>query len=133
MRILMKSMESWNSGISCFLLIASLFIDAYGDLIKVDWLMHVNHPGSRHTVRTKRLINLIKRPIRPQSTRKNSRTIAKDFVSVLFFIFGKSTTKSSNVFFLDKKKFFNVILILVSFPMMGHFTIRWCFIISPIK
>ena len=61
------------------------FIDGYGDLIKVVWLMHVKSSGRRRTGTTKRVIKLIERRVRSQSTRKDWRTMAKDFLSVRFF------------------------------------------------
>ena len=53
--------------------------------------------GRRRAGGTKRLINLVKRPVMSQNARKSLRTMAKDFVLVLFF--GKWIIKSSNIFF----------------------------------
>ena len=49
-------------------------------------------PGTRRTEPTKRLINLVKRRVRSQNARKSSRTMAKGFVSVLFFFFFLEST-----------------------------------------
>ena len=46
--------------------------------------------GRRRIGQTKRLINLIKRRVRSQSTRKRLKNMAKDFVSVLFFLESRS-------------------------------------------
>ena len=44
--------------------------------------------GRQHTERTKRLINLIKRSVRSQSTRKSSRIMNKEFRVSSFYFFG---------------------------------------------
>ena len=60
--------------------------------VTVHW--QFNHSGSvnerkssrrRLTGRTKSLVNLVKTRVRSQSARKSSRTMATDFVLVLFF------------------------------------------------
>ena len=48
----------------------------------------VNRPksfGRQRTGRTKSLANLVKRPVKSQNTRKSSRTMVNDFLSVPFF------------------------------------------------
>ena len=63
------------------------------------WIRRFNQSGSvnarkssgrRRTGTTKRVIKLIERRVRSQSTRKDWRTMAKDFLSVPFFLESKS-------------------------------------------
>ena len=60
-------------------------MDGYGDLVRVVRLRDRNHPEDGRTGKTKRLINLAKRPVRSQKVQeKVARTIW--YQNLLFII-----------------------------------------------